>query len=165
MEITNIESFLQYYERIRYRTIRVINCIPIDKMEWSPIPQKMSFREIIIHIATIERYMYAETIQGNKSSYPGYKKEEVNVIEPPIEYMNRLNKESCDIFSKLSPQNLLEKCLTPLGTEITIWKWLRALIEHEIHHRGHIYANLGYLEIKTPPLYGMTSEEVADKNL
>ncbi len=34
------------------------------------------------------------------------------------------------------------------------------MIEHEIHHRGEIYAYLGLLGVKTPPLYGMTSEEL-----
>ncbi len=46
------------------------------------------------------------------------------------------------------------------GTPITTWKWLRAMVEHEAHHRGQIYLMLGLLNIPTPPLYGMTSEEV-----
>ena len=34
------------------------------------------------------------------------------------------------------------------------------MIEHEIHHRGQIYLMLGMLGVPTPPLYGLTSEEV-----
>jgi uncharacterized damage-inducible protein DinB len=34
------------------------------------------------------------------------------------------------------------------------------MAEHEIHHRGQIYLMLGLLGIVTPPLYGLTSEEV-----
>lgn len=40
------------------------------------------------------------------------------------------------------------------------WKWLRLMPEHEIHHRGQIYALLGLLDVPAPPLYGLTSEEV-----
>jgi uncharacterized damage-inducible protein DinB len=45
-------------------------------------------------------------------------------------------------------------------TDITVWKWLRSMTEHEIHHRGQIYLYLGILGVPTPPLYGLTSEEV-----
>jgi uncharacterized damage-inducible protein DinB len=54
--------------------------------------------------------------------------------------------------------------MTPAGIEITTWKWMRAMIEHEIHHRAQIYTYLGILGITTPPLYGLTSEEVANKS-
>jgi uncharacterized damage-inducible protein DinB len=34
------------------------------------------------------------------------------------------------------------------------------MTEHEIHHRGQIYLYLSILGIETPPLYGLTEEEV-----
>jgi uncharacterized damage-inducible protein DinB len=34
------------------------------------------------------------------------------------------------------------------------------MVEHEAHHRGQIYLMLNMLEVPTPPLYGLTSEEV-----
>jgi uncharacterized damage-inducible protein DinB len=34
------------------------------------------------------------------------------------------------------------------------------MVEHEVHHRGQIYLMLGMLEVRTPPLYGLTEEEV-----
>ena len=41
-----------------------------------------------------------------------------------------------------------------------VWKWLRSMVEHEAHHRGQIYTYLSILEIPTPPLYGLTAEDV-----
>lgn len=38
------------------------------------------------------------------------------------------------------------------------------MIEHEIHHRGQIYLYLSMLNVETPPLYGLTSEEVFEKS-
>jgi len=46
-----------------------------------------------------------------------------------------------------------------------IWKWMRAMVEHEIHHRGELYIYLNLLGIKTPPMYGLTSEEVAENSV
>ncbi|MBZ5510585.1 MAG: DinB family protein [Acidobacteriia bacterium] len=44
------------------------------------------------------------------------------------------------------------------------WKVLRLVVEHEIHHRGEIYVYLGMLGVPTPPLYGMTSEQVMERS-
>ena len=34
------------------------------------------------------------------------------------------------------------------------------MVEHEAHHRGQLYLMLGMLDVPTPPLFGLTSEEV-----
>ncbi|MEW6730725.1 MAG: DinB family protein, partial [Acidobacteriota bacterium] len=75
-----------------------------------------------------------------------------------------LHKESIEIFRSLNNEDLQKKCITPAGSPITLWKWLRAMIEHEIHHRGQIYLYLGLLDIATPPIYGLTSEEVKERS-
>jgi uncharacterized damage-inducible protein DinB len=43
-----------------------------------------------------------------------------------------------------------------------VWKWLRAMVEHEVHHRGQLYLMLGMVGVATPPIFGLTSEEVRD---
>jgi len=37
------------------------------------------------------------------------------------------------------------------------------MLEHEIYHRGQLYSMLAILEIKTPPLFGLTSEYLFDQ--
>ena len=39
------------------------------------------------------------------------------------------------------------------------------MLEHEAHHRGQIYLMLGMLGVATPPIYGLTSEEVRARSL
>ena len=34
------------------------------------------------------------------------------------------------------------------------------MIEHEIHHRGQIFTYLALIDVSSPPLYGLTSEQV-----
>jgi len=60
---------------------------------------------------------------------------------------------------------LQRKCVTPGGAELAVWKWLRSMVEHEVHHRGQIYVYLSMLGIQGPPLYGLTSEEVRARSL
>jgi hypothetical protein len=38
MEVSTIQSFLDYFNKIRERTMRVVACIPPDKIEWRAAP-------------------------------------------------------------------------------------------------------------------------------
>jgi len=75
-------------------------------------------------------------------------------------YYDRLTAESREVFAELTDERLSEKCLTPPGTPITVSKWLRAMVEHEAHHRGQIYFILGMRGVKTPPIFGLTVEQL-----
>jgi uncharacterized damage-inducible protein DinB len=164
METKNIREFLDYYEKVRQRTLKVIACIPREKYDWSYREGKFSFADIIRHLAAIERYMYAENAQRKASRYPGHGKELADGPEGVLEFFNRMHGESMEFFGGLSDEDLQQKCVTPGGAPITVWKWLRAMVEHEIHHRAQIYTYLGMLDIATPPIYGLTSEQVRERS-
>jgi len=160
MEIRSIAPFLEYWAGFRARTRRIAACIPPDRIEWFHRPGKFSLGDLVRHLATIERYMYAETVAGRPSRYPGCGRELAEGHEAVLALLDRLGEESRAIFQQLSDADLQRKCLTPAGVPITTWKWLRAMVEHEAHHRGQIYLMLGMLEVATPPLFGLTAEEV-----
>ena len=165
MEIKTINPFLEYYEKIRARTKTAIAQVPADKINWTYLEGKFTFADLIRHLAAIERFMYAENVKLKPSRYPGHGKELADGYQNILAYMDQMHQESMQIFASLSDQDLQKKCTTPGGIEITVWKWLRAMIEHEIHHRGQIFTYLSMLEVKTTPVFGLTSEEVFDRTL
>ncbi len=160
MEIQTIQPFLQYFGSVRERTMHVARCAPRDKLDWTFAPGKFTLGDLLRHIVITERYLWGENIQGKPSQYKSHGKEFADGLENILALMERLHQESLEIFGRLSDADLQTKCKTPGGTEITKWKWLRLLTEHEIHHRGQIYLYLAVLDVPTPPLYGMTSEKV-----
>jgi uncharacterized damage-inducible protein DinB len=160
MEIRTIQPFLQYFGNVRERTMRVARCIPPDKLDWTYTSGKFTFGDILRHLAVAERYMWAENVHDRPSRYTTHGKELADGLENVLAFMERLHAESMEIFSKLTDEDLQRKCKTPAGSEIVTWKWLRSMTEHEIHHRGQIYIYLGFLGVPTPPLYGLTSEQV-----
>lgn len=160
MEISTIQPFLQYFGNVRERTMRVARSIPPDKMDWSYAPGKFTLGDLLRHMAVTERYMFAENVQGRASRYTSHGKEFADGRDNVLAFMERLHAEAMEIFAKLSDADLQGKCRNVGGMEITVWKWLRSMTEHEIHHRGQIYLYLGILGVPTPPLYGLTSEEV-----
>jgi uncharacterized damage-inducible protein DinB len=160
MEIVTIGPFLDYFERVRSRTLKVIESIPPEKIEWTYKEGKFTFGDLIRHLAAIERYMYAENVRLRPSRYPGHGKELADGYDNVIVFLNTMHEQSVGIFRELTDSDLKQKCVTPGGVPITVWKWLRAMVEHEVHHRGQLYLYLGMLDVGTSPIYGLTSEEV-----
>ena len=165
MEIQRAETFASYFDGIRGRTLRVAACIPRDRLEWAPRAGAFSFGDLLRHLGAIERYMFAENAKGLPSRYPGHGRELADGYDEVMELLKRLHAEAMAIFRALTPEDLERRCETPAGVAMTTWKWLRAMVEHEVHHRGQIYLMLGMIGVATPPLYGLTSEEVRARSL
>jgi len=165
MEIQNLDTFLDYFDKVHQRTLRVIRCIPPDRIEWSYAPGKFTLGDLVRHIAAINRYMFVENVQGKPSRYAGCDTELASGFDQVVQFFEDRHRESVEIISHFTAGQLNEKCRTPGGTPITVWKWLRSMTEHEIHHRGQIYLYLALLGVATPPLYGLTSEEVKERSV
>ncbi len=162
--MTDFEEFLDYYEKVRVRTLKVVQCIPPDKIEWAIKKGAFSLGDIVRHLAAIERHMYAENAQFKPSRYKGCGQELASGFDSVHQYLNDTHAESMTIFRSLTMDDVNKKCETPGGAKITLWKWLRLMAEHEIHHRGQLYIYLNVLGVKTTPIYGLTSEQVAERS-
>jgi uncharacterized damage-inducible protein DinB len=163
--MSDLPTFLDHLASVHARTRRVAVLVPPADIEWAPAPGRMTFGEIVRHLAGIERWMYAETVSGRPSRFPGHGRELADGLEAVIAYYDRLHAESLEIFRALPEGRMAEKCTTPAGTPITVWKWLRLLVEHEAHHRGQLYLMLGMRGVAVPQLYGMTAEEVRARSI
>ena len=157
-----MSDFADYFDRVRERTLRVAACIPRGEIEWSVKPGKFTLGDILRHLAGVERWMFAENAMQRPSRYPGHGRELADGYDAIFDYMRRLHEESMQIFRSLTDADLEKKTKTPAGAELRIGKWMRLMAEHEIHHRGAIYVYLGILGIETPPIYGLTEEQVKE---
>jgi uncharacterized damage-inducible protein DinB len=165
MEIPRIEPFLGYFKNVRERTRRVVERIPPESIDWTYQEGKFSLGDLVRHLAAIERFMFAENVTHRPSSYPGHGRDLADGHEAVMRYFHEKNEESFALIASLTDDDLVAKCMTPGGASMPVWKWLRAMVEHEIHHRGQIYIYLGMLGVETPPLYGLTSEEVRARSV
>jgi uncharacterized damage-inducible protein DinB len=163
--IPSIDSFLPYVASVRGRTRRVVECIPPDRVEWTHRAGAFTLGDIVRHIGATERYMFAETARGRPSTYRGHGRDLADGYDAIVGYLDRTHEEALEIYRGLTPDDLASHCTTPAGTSITTAKWLRAMIEHEVHHRGQIYLMLGILGVRTPPLYGLTEEQLLERSV
>jgi len=158
-----VNDLLQHIERVRERTRRVAALIPPDKLEWTHRPGAMTLGDLVRHIAVTERDMWAENVSGRRSRYKTHGPELAATLDEVIALLDRNHAESMAIFKALTPEQWTEPCETPGGAKLPVWKWVRAMVEHEIHHRGQLYLMLSMIGVQTPPIFGLTSEQVRQK--
>jgi len=164
MEVQSVPALLEYWEKVRGRTRRVVDCIPEDRLEWTWQPGKFTLGDLVRHLAAIERYMYAENAALRPSRYPGHGRELADGLEAVRAFFERCHAETLEILGGLTDEDLRAKCVTPGGASLAVGKWLRLMVEHEVHHRGQLYMALGILGVPTPPIYGLTSEQVLERS-
>jgi len=162
----DLGEFLRYWDNARGRTRRLVALIPADRVEWAPAPvaggssARLTCGDLVRHLAAIERWMFAENVSGRPSRYPGHDESLASGVEALLAFHDRMHAEAMAVLAALTPEQLVARCETPGGASLPAWKWLRSMVEHEAHHRGQLYTYLGLLGVSTPPLYGLTEEEV-----
>lgn len=164
MEVNDISTFLKYWSKIKYRTSRIISIIPEDKLNWSYSQGKFSCAEIVRHIAAIERYLFIETIVSGQNKYEGCHVTTNEFNLNCSDYYKIMHEESYDLLRSFDNDILLSKVTTPNHQTTLVSNWLRAMIEHEIHHRAQLYLYLNILGVSTHPIFELSSEEVISLN-
>jgi uncharacterized damage-inducible protein DinB len=165
MIVNDISGFLEYFESVRGRTRRVAACIPSADIEWTYAPGRWTLGDLVRHLGSIERWMFTENAFKRPSSYPGHGRELADGLDATLAYLDSMHAESVALLGTLSPADLQSPCTTPGGRPLATWKWLRSMLEHEAHHRGQIYLMLSMRGVSTPPLYGLTEEEVRARSV
>ena len=157
------EEFHHYWARVRMRTEAVVACVPHDRVDWSPGFGAMTFGDLIRHLALTERWLFVEVACGRPSRYESHDGRWGRSLDDVRALMTRLHGESQQLVAALSQGDMERAVVTPGGASMAAWKWLRAMCEHEVHHRGQLYLMLRLCGIATPPIFGMTSEAVASR--
>ena len=111
-------SFLDYWPSVRNRTRRLIPLIPENRLEWSPGEGRWSFGDTFRHLAGIERWMYAETMHGRPTRYPGHGRELADGRDAVLALHDRCHEDAMALFRTLTPEQWSGKSLTVAGTSI-----------------------------------------------
>src|SRR3954452_2421340 len=69
--ITDIPSFIGYFDGIRRRTLHFARTLPPDQLDWAPSPVEFTCGDLIRHLAAGEQ-MFVGAVAGGRWFYPGH---------------------------------------------------------------------------------------------
>lgn len=157
--IRDIASFSRYFSGIRRRTLMYIRAVPADRLGWRAGPGELSCAELIRHIGAAEQ-MYIELVAEGRWCYPGHT---IAEDATPARLLAELEAGHAAALARLAalPDSVLDQPRPALeGPPVKVWRWLMALVEHEVHHRSQLAVSLALLGVQPPQIYGLGVEEV-----
>ncbi|MBN1431038.1 MAG: DinB family protein [Anaerolineae bacterium] len=157
--ITDIEEFIKSFHGQRRRTQWVVDAVPLEKTQWRPWPGELSPAEIICRIAA-GHLMYAGAIAIGIWEVDEYEISATTWNEA-LSYFHHKTEEALDLLRPLPNSILKAKCSRPDDNiPTTAWRFLLAMLEHEIHHRSQLNTYLMLMNVRQPNLGGITIETV-----
>jgi len=156
--IASIADFVRYFEGIRRRTWLAVDRVTPELLDWSPKAGELTCGEIVQHLAGAERFFVTRVAEdcwtGDLEPGPrlGLEAARARLAAVHEAEMRRL---------RALPDARLQAPLTDLeGARVTAWRFLMAMVEHEVHHRSQLDSYLTLAGAEPPQLYGYRYEEV-----
>ena len=159
MQHATITEFLQYYTKIKGRTKKVVSLITANNINFSLNDKQFTIGDLARHIPLVELHFYLPIIKGLEPNYSGCDASFAADTASILQLYEEAELSLRHILKDKPSEFLREKIKMPKG-EISLHKWLRLIIEHEIHHRGQIYQLLSARGVKVPDIFGLSSEDL-----
>ena len=162
--ITDIASYLRFFDSMRRRTERDVAALPPLAAAWRPpaADGEAGWRigEIVGHIGGSRLY-FASTYRGEGwiAGPPEVDRDDQRTWVPWL-------KASAERFTALlkdTPNDWLTRRIemidTP-GATLSGWRVLMMMLEHEVHHRSQIDAYAGLQGWAVPDIFGRSAETI-----
>ncbi len=157
--IQTTQSFIEYFEGIRRRTLNFVRLIPPAQFDWSPREGEFTCGDLVRHLAATEQTFVGAALEGTWR-YRGHDRALASTFDEAIAYLDACHVEAMTALRHLNDAELSQPRASLKGPPAKAWRWLMALVEHEIHHRSQLAVYLMLLGVKPPHLYGLGVEDV-----
>jgi Uncharacterized protein conserved in bacteria len=156
--IRSVADFIRYFEGVRRRTWTVVDRLTPALAAWRPRPDEFTGGAIVRHLAGAERFFVTRVVDDRWT----------DDLEPGPELdlpatRARLERAHREEMARLAtvPDVRLEATITDLeGHPTRVWRFLMAMVEHEVHHRSQLDSWLAAAGAEPPQLYRYRMEDV-----
>jgi uncharacterized damage-inducible protein DinB len=171
VEAQSVSEFIKYWGGFRGRTRRTLATFPEHAGPWRPGEGAFCVADLTRHIGRAERDFFVARVCGVRARVAlgpeaALGRGEGTDLNAALAELDTLHEESCamlaDLEKREGPEALQRRVTTPVGAEISAWKLLRAMCEHEAHHRGQLSLYLRMLGLHPPPIFGYKAEAVGE---
>lgn len=157
--LTTPTAFASYFAAIRRRTLNYIKAVPPEKLDWAPRPGEFSCADIVRHLAAAEA-MFVGVVAEGRWHYAGHNPTSNDTLEALVALLEAGHTQALQTLRAL-PETVLQEPRPALeGPPVQAWRWLMALVEHEIHHRSQLAGYLTLMGVTPPHIFGLGVEDV-----
>ncbi len=152
------DALVKHWKTSRELTLAVANAMPAESYGFKPVPQEMSFGQLMDHIAVADLGACAQASGSQRPTIPADIAASIKDQKAPVPGKAAIIAFLGDTFSfcdkaveSMTPDKL-NAVVGPANRKMTGFEWLWAYFTHTAHHRGQAEV---YLRLKgiTPPEY------------
>jgi uncharacterized damage-inducible protein DinB len=162
--ITDIASYLSFFDSLRRRTERDVAALPPAAVDWTPpaIEGEVGWTigQLVGHIGSSRLYFAS-----------AYRNEGWIWDEPPMDprdqttWLPWLETSAVHFAARLkdTPDAWLARRIEMIdspGRALSGWRLLMMMLEHEVHHRSQIDAYAGLMGWPVPHIFGRSKESI-----
>jgi uncharacterized damage-inducible protein DinB len=131
----SVGEFTRYFGGVRRRTWAAVDRVSPELLDWAPRPGEMTCGAIVRHVAGAERFFVTKVMDSVHRAQMG------RLAGLPDEALR-------------APRRDLD------GGTVKAWRFLMAMVEHEVHHRSQLDCYLAEAGVEPPQVYGWRMEDV-----
>ena len=161
--ITDIAAYLRFFDSVRRRTERDVAALPPTAAAWRPQPVAgegaWTIGDIVGHIGASRLY-FASAYRGEgwRAFSADMDKNDPRTWVPWL----RASGERYVAALQDTPNEWLNRKVRMIDTpgELSGWRILMMMVEHEVHHRSQIDSYAGLEGWPVPDIFGRSAEAV-----
>lgn len=158
--MNELELFNDRWNREAAKTVRLLECLPVDQYDYRSDPAGRSLGELAWHLAEVEAYGSFAIERGGFSREtrpPGIERpRRVEELKPGFE---RIHRDAVERVQKLRPEDLDRTIASftgqPSAIRDVLWDFV---FLHGVHHRGQLTMICRQSGGRPSALYGPTRE-------
>jgi uncharacterized damage-inducible protein DinB len=164
--ITDIASYLRFFDGVRRRTERDVAALPAEAAAWRPPAvageSEWTIGQIIDHLGGSRLY-FASAYRGE--GWLWVRTEAEMDPDDPRTWLPWLRRSAERFAAQLAdtPAEWLSRRIdmidTP-GATLSGWRILMMMVEHEVHHRSQIDAYAGLQGWPVPDIFNRSAEHI-----
>jgi len=151
------DALVKHWKSSADFTLAVADAMPADGYTFKPVPEEMSFGQVMIHIGTANLGACANAGGMDRPAVPARLQDasKDEKVAPAKGEVMQFLRDSFDFCNKsvaaITPEKL-DAMVGPQNRKMTGYEWLWSYFTHTAHHRGQAEVYLRVKGIK-PPTY------------
>ncbi len=161
-----IELLLKELDQEAQTTRKMLERVPMEKLDWQPHPKSMTLKRLATHVAELPSWIHMTltTSELDFASNP-YNPVEIKSNQELLDYFEKsLEQGKCEL-QKATEQQLQENWTLRNGEEVystsSKYEVIRMSLSQIIHHRAQLGVYLRLLNIPIPGSYGPSADEMS----